>query len=274
MAEPKHLNNAPIVEAIIELVTSPPAGFELKKLLELKQKLGSSYPVVNEIQENTFQFQAGQPVDAQTSTRVHVGYRFNSENGLYVAQLRPNHFVFSRLKPYETWEQFSAEALKIWRLYAAVVSPILSVNRVAVRFINALNLPLPANFEDYLTAPPRIPAGLPQQASAFFSQIVIEDAPNKITTALIQVTQPLTDPALLTVIIDINSFRQGDFGVDEGKIWGILQTLRDTKNRVFFSAITEKNIENLRMNAIAEFPLLFGFLQVLMKMGLASKLKP
>jgi uncharacterized protein (TIGR04255 family) len=240
MSEPKHLKNAPIVEAIIEFVVSPPAGFELEKILELKQKLGSSYPVVNDIQENTIQFQVGQPVDAQSSKRVHVGYRFNSEDGLHVAQLRPNQFLFSRLKPYDTWEQFSAEALKIWRLYASIVSPILSVNRVAVRFINQLNLPLPANFEDYLTVPPRIPAGLPQQASGFFSQIVIEDAQNKISTALIQVTQPLTDPAFLTVIIDINSFRQGDFGVDEGKIWSILQTLRDTKNRVFFSAITEK----------------------------------
>jgi uncharacterized protein (TIGR04255 family) len=243
MLEPRHLKNAPIVEAVIEFIISPPPGFDIKKLLELKKHLGVDYPNESEIQHNMIQINVGQPMPATNTKGVHVGYRFNSKDGFYVAQLLPQQFIFSRLKPYISWEDFSAEARKIWNLYTTVVCPISSVKRIALRFINQLKLALPAQFEDYLTVPPQIPAGLPQQASSFFSQIVIEDAPNKISTSLVQVTQPLTDPSQLTVIVDITSFRQGDFEMDENKIWAILQTLRDTKNRVFFSSITEKTLK-------------------------------
>jgi uncharacterized protein (TIGR04255 family) len=243
MLEPRHLKNAPIVEAVIDLAISPPPGFELQKLLELKKTLGDSYPNATEIYQSTIQFAVGQPVPMPDAKGVHIGYRFISKDGLYIAQLRADEFVFSRLKPYPSWEEFSAEARKVWNHYTAIISSISSIKRIALRFINQLKLPLPASFEDYLTVPPRIPEGLPKSASGFFSQLIIEDTQNKITSALVQFLQPLTDPSSFIVIIDISSFRQGDFELDESKIWAIFEKLRETKNRVFFSSITERTVK-------------------------------
>lgn len=243
MLEPKHLNNAPIVEAVIDLAISPPPGFELKRLLEFKQRLGDSYPNVSDIYQSTIQFAIGQPAPTPGAKGAHIGYRFTSKDGFYIAQLRADEFVFSRLKPYTSWEEFSVEALKVWNHYTAIVSPISSIKRIALRFINQLILPLPATVEDFLTVPPRIPEGLPQSVTGFFSQLTIEDTHNKITSALVQYLQPVTDTSSFMIIIDITSLRQGDFELDDSKIWAIFEKLRETKNRVFFSTVTAKTIE-------------------------------
>ena len=75
-------------------------------------------------------------------------------------------FTFSRLKPYETWENLRDEAYRLWQKYREITSP--EIIRVALRYINKLEFPLPIkNFSDYLTAAPIVPAELPQGVSSF-----------------------------------------------------------------------------------------------------------
>jgi uncharacterized protein (TIGR04255 family) len=239
MSAPKQLSKAPIVEAVIDLVVSPPSDFDVNLLLEFGNKTADSYSKAKEVHRNTFQIVTGPSASSTLEDKI-AGYVFHSKDGLYVAQLRPEEFIFSRLKPYSSWDEFSAEARKIWGYYTAIVTPISSVKRIAIRYINQLTLPLPAQFEDYLTASPHVPAEMPQTVSGFFSQVALEDFPNKTTTMVVQFTQPLTDPSSFTMILDISSFKQGDFELDENKIWGILQVLREAKNRAFFSSITDR----------------------------------
>jgi len=45
------------------------------------------------------------------------GLRFQSADQLHVAQFKRDGFVFSRLRPYQTWEQFEEEAKRLWKLH-------------------------------------------------------------------------------------------------------------------------------------------------------------
>jgi hypothetical protein len=71
-----------------------------------------------------------------------IGWRFVSPDKLHVFQARLNGFTFSRLPPYVDWESFRTEARRLWDLYRAVANPI-APTRIAVRYINRLDLPLP-----------------------------------------------------------------------------------------------------------------------------------
>jgi uncharacterized protein (TIGR04255 family) len=43
------------------------------------------------------------------------------------------------------------------------------------------------------------------------------------------------------VILDIDVFRAKIFA-DEGEAWGVIDTLREVKNLIFFDSITEKTV--------------------------------
>ena len=94
------------------------------------------------------QLEAGQLT--ATTKQDKIGYIFIGNEGKNVAQCRLNGFSFSRLAPYETWEQLRDEARKLWATYWQIVGPA-PIIRVAVRYINQIDIPLPfRDFRDFV----------------------------------------------------------------------------------------------------------------------------
>ena len=148
-------------------------------------------------------------------------------------------FTFSRLHPYIKWEELRNEAHRLWLLYKDITCPD-SITRVALRYINNLNIPLPIrDFDAYLTAPPIVPEGLPQGVSSFLTRVVIHEpsigANAIITQALEQVVGEVAP-----VILDIDVFKLRPEGIEEKDAWDTLEKLRHFKNKIFFKSITNK----------------------------------
>ena len=127
MAEYRHLNNAPITEAIIDLQVRFPSGFQAEKFSSLRETLHDQYPDVEERRRITggFGIEAGKPVVQPPVDKGIDGYLFRSADNTEVAQFRKDGFTFSRLKPYTCWEDILAEAKNLWGLYVATASPEL-----------------------------------------------------------------------------------------------------------------------------------------------------
>jgi len=242
MLEPKHLRNPPIVEAAIALDVTPPINFEVKQLLKLKPLVFKDYPVDDPISAmmSKIDFKPDGQTSTSSSPPTVIGYRFFSSDKLFVAQVRPDVFSFSRLKPYTTWENLKGEARKFWNEYKTIVSPISTIKKISLRFINRLEFTLPSQTTDYLTHPPRSPSELQGFVTGFLSQINLHDAESGIDSTIIQFLEPQTKPEFASLILDIQVSKQIDYAVDETRIWDTLDLLRAMKNRIFFSSITEK----------------------------------
>ena len=244
MARPRFLQNAPIREAIIDLRITP--TIDPSKLANLAEGLKPAFPKQDTLRQGTFGFEIASG-ELKTST-IDSGVRgrlLASEDGKYVLQMRSDGFTFSRLPPYETWETMRQTAKPLWDKYVAAAGAS-TVSRIAVRYINVMPLPLPiGDFDDYLTAPPKVPAALPQELAGFFSRIIIVN-PN--LDALAVVTQAL-EPAVdqkVPVILDIDVYREipsAEWSANDRRIWDALEQLREFKNQVFFESITEKTAE-------------------------------
>jgi uncharacterized protein (TIGR04255 family) len=137
-------------------------------------------------------------------------------------------------------------ALPTRRRYAAQLHPEF-VTRVALRYINALSLPLPLDrFEKYLAAPPGVPPGMPNSLSGFLSRLVI---PKGLDTAVI--TQSVegevksTERAsVLKVLLDIDVSHRCMLPRDEfDQVDAVLERLREYKNQIFFSFLTDEALE-------------------------------
>ncbi len=237
----EHLRNAPLKEAVIDLRTSLAEEISGERFVELKDVLAADYPKVDKTRVLETEIKLGQDTHGR-ATLLDSGARYTSEDGTQVAQFQTNGFSFSRLRPYTRWTEILPEALRLWHQYLEIAN-VEHVTRVAVRYINRIDLPVPVDFDDYFTAPPKIPEGLPQTLAAFLTRIVMVD---EDTNTLANVTQSLErglDEKSVSVILDIDTYRQGQFSTDVAELTPIFEELHTFKNRIFFGFITEQTVQ-------------------------------
>ncbi len=240
MARQRHLNSAPIVEAIIDLRVGLPSAFNPQEFLSLSNILADRYPT-NEPRKmfaGAFGLEEGKPFIQPPEDKGIQGYVYKSKDEKNVVQFRIDGFTFSRLYPYTEWEDVLLEAKGLWKLYSSISVPEL-ITRVALRYINRLDIPLPIDdLQEYFTAPPKIPDSLPQEMRHFFIKIVIQES--DISANIVQALQGSSKPEHVGIIFDIDVFKRQESGFDEDTIWQTFEQLRDLKNRIFFESITEK----------------------------------
>ncbi len=246
MAEYSLLPNAPITEALIDIRIKVIEGFDVDRFLALHDAISGQYPdkKARHKWEGKLEFKKGAPPISDTAETVD-GYIFTSTDGKQIFQARIDGFTFNRLKPYDKWETFRDEALRLWKLYKDFVSP--EIVRVALRFINKIDIPLSPetvfDFDDYLAAGPIVPKGLPQGISSFLTRMVINDPGLDAAAIITQAFEQLVDPKFVPIIFDIDVFKQESKGINEEEAWKILEKLRDFKNKIFFASITDKTKE-------------------------------
>lgn len=245
MAAPRaHLNHAPAREALIDLRFEP--RLPLETLQRFVEQVAPSFEKSTELFEAFIGFapNGGQATANQTLN----GWRLDCQATHYVLMCRVDGFTVSRLSPYGEWADLRGEAAKWWEVFLGM-TPLAVVTRAAVRYVNAIKLPLPiASFEEYLTCPPRLPEGVPQGLSAFIQRVVIPDEARNCVSV---VTQALEEPPAqqgggdsVTVLLDIDVFRPIWIEREQmADVWNCLDELRDQKNRLFFSHLTEKTVE-------------------------------
>jgi uncharacterized protein (TIGR04255 family) len=242
MAEYSYLRNAPITEALIDIRIKVRDEFDVHRLESLHEATADQYPAKKERRkwEGRFEFKKGEtPISAGTETID--GYIFTSTDGKQIFQARIDGFTFNRLRPYEKWETLRDEAFRLWQLYKTVLSP--EITRVALRYINKFDIPLfpepLRDFNEYLTAAPIVPEGLPQGVSSFLTRVVINEPTIDAAAIITQAFEQLVDPRYLPIILDIDVFKQWDH-ISEEEAWQTLEALRYFKNKIFFKSITEK----------------------------------
>ena len=69
-----------------------------------------------------------------------IGYRCISQDKKQIVEFRKNGFAFSRLKPYNGWDNNYKETKKLWKKYCEIMNPE-GITRVATRFINQFTIP-------------------------------------------------------------------------------------------------------------------------------------
>ena len=238
------LKNAPIMEALLDIQVLLPADTDLAVLASVQDRVRDRYPNRQERQHwhiNAIPMSGGQPEVSQSGGPI--GYAFLPPNVCQdrTFQSRLDGFTFSKLKPYETWSKFQSEAKELWGIYAEVSRPT-EVRRLALRTVNSLNLPVPfAEFKEYLLTIPEVAPGIPSGLAQFFMNLAIPQ-PAGETAIVTLAMQPLQQPdaAFVTVIFDIDVFVEQNFSPDADAIWEKCEQLRQIRNDIFFSSLTEK----------------------------------
>ena len=243
------LSKAPIVEAIIYIQTTFDEPIVENSLQNsMSGKVGIGYHFAGSQREIQVQatFTQPQPTNPTVRDMGWKGLRFQSNDKRYVVQFNRDGFALSRLEPYENWEKFLDEALRLWNDYADLTKPI-QITRLGLRYINRIQLPPnELRFEDFLNVGPSTPENLNFPVSGFMHQdsVVVPNYPYAIN--IIKTLQPPNPSLGLNLILDIDTFATVSLNVHRSKLKSHLMEMRWLKNKVFFGTVTEKSLEKFR----------------------------
>lgn len=235
-----HLERAPITEALLDVRVRARKDLQAGELQRVAVQLRDEYPVA---EERRVQFsipalgQAGVP---SGPIDVHE-YYYRSVDRRDVVQFRVDGFALNRLKPYQSWLVWFPRFKRLWSLYMQLARPE-SVTRVAVRCINLIDLPSGRhNLEDFLTAPPPVPKGLPDSIGGFVTNVaLVEETDPPRWLNLTQALQGIGPEGTIQLRIDVEAFVTGDF--PPGEIIPLFEPLHMLRNRAFFRSITPRTV--------------------------------
>lgn len=171
-----------------------------------------------------------------------IGYLFHAPpDDKKIVQARLDGYTFNKLKPYNNWEEFSSEAKELWGKYLKVAKPV-NVTRLALRYINRTELPLPfTDFKEYLLTVPEIGPDILNALSGFFARLVIPNSDIQANAVITETMEKIDDKAeVLPFIFDIDVSRNYVFEPQSDEIWQTLNRLREFKNQIFLNSLTEK----------------------------------
>jgi uncharacterized protein (TIGR04255 family) len=194
------------------------------------------------MRQGQFQFKIDRdkPAQAELLAEGALGWRYEREDGSEVLQLRRNGLTYSILKNYPGWHVLREEVRDAWRDFLAVSGPV-NISRLAVRYINAINIPLGADYDEYLTTGPRVPKSVPPIVTSFMQRVLV---PFEEESAIAIITQTLEVPA--SAVLDIDVFTECSLEGTAVDIWPRLDKLRGIADRIFFSSLTEKVLQSYK----------------------------
>jgi uncharacterized protein (TIGR04255 family) len=248
LSEPfPHLSQAPIVEAVIAISGRASVSLEEASLLDyLKAKLpGYSVRTSRRAVQHTINL-AEAASDPIVKDLGWNGIQCKTSDGLQIVDFGRDGFAFSRLHPYENWDRFKEEALRLWVIYAELAKP-MEIQRAGLRFINKIMFPVDAKLEDFLTSGPRPLENLPLAFAGFLMQYTFMLPEPPFCVQVTQTIQPVQGPVKeVGLILDIDTFTGQPFEATSEALENRLSHLRWLKNKAFFGSLKPQVLEKLK----------------------------
>jgi len=243
-----HLSKAPITEALIDIQGFFGDSSDPKELLELFENCHKQFAesLPKKSQRFARKILLSQSNKNIQSVDTQLGFHFTDDQNKKVLQYRTNGFSMSHLPQYKNWDTLVKDARTYWKIYKNLRTDFV-VNRLAVRYINAIEVPYPLiNYEQYVKGI-EVPPGLNSCNSikSFTNQVLWSvDDPVANVNLIRALQKAKKDSSSTKVVVDIDVFRPIlEIGSDSEEIWDILKTFGNLKNKVFFDTIGEKVME-------------------------------
>lgn len=244
-----HFSRPPISEALIDIKVTLPQDINIQELQKAYDVVREAYPIkeVKAEWETKFQIKPGESPVVTTNTGGQKGYMLYTSDKKKIFQVMINGFTYNQLTNYTTWNDFYSEAMKLWKIYIKVAKP-LRLTRLALRYINKIELPLPIkNLSDYIKTVPSIAENIAHEKTNYFMRMLIKNTENENKAVLTNVVNQIPGGNTLPVILDIDVFREHlDIEVDTKKMEPIFQSLREYKNNLFINNITEETMKLIK----------------------------
>lgn len=233
------LTRPPLREALVDVQLRE----ELPATVLSKFQAPKGFPVTRPLIQSQLQFkiEADNPMKPEVISESLLGHRYEREDNSEIVQFRKNGMTYSILKGYPGWKALSDSAKEMWQGFLSTVGPV-NVRRLAVRYINAINIPAGSDYDEFLTTGPRVPKSAPPIVASFMQRVVIPFEKEAATAIFTQALEPPNTAAIL----DIDVFTECTIDGSSADIWSRLLSLRGIADKIFFTSLTEKVLNSYK----------------------------
>lgn len=244
MPPARHLANAPIREALLDIRVELPAEFSAAVFKGLKTEVGSAYPKMIEGAKTEATLQLGPDGRFLSESRELGLYavQYHSQDGKTVVQFRTDGFTLNRLRPYTEWDSIFPEAMRLWTVYSSVASPT-SISRASVRYINEFHVPgTVQSLGRYLNSIPNPVLGAPGRMNGFLSRTASRDEQTGLSSVVTYSVNESIDGLQTQVVFDVDVACSTVTGSNFAALAPVFESLREAKNEIFFESLTDATL--------------------------------
>lgn len=229
-------SSPPIIEAHIEFRFDNEISIE--DVGKIYKKLSREYPNTTQLTHKHYEVRLDTETLGSQETPITRGATADEADLVLIA---PALLSVTRMSPYAGWTDF-VERMK--RLYteAKAVTGYRKISRIGVRFVNRLDLSMidgRVEYEDYFNLRINLPADFPDLAGYLinFRSYSVE------SECGITVHSGVVEPAVIgcaSFVLDIDIAREHNIPQRDDSIFSLLDQMRQEKNRLFETFITDK----------------------------------
>lgn len=237
------LSKPPIVEAILNFECEFPEGFSLELALKdaevkMEKLYSGKKPVFFQegLLENKGEAQLSWSVKGGT-----LGLQFIKEDERQLLQFLKKGFVFNRLSPYGSLDDYINDIWTGWKIYCSVFRPSV-ISRISLRYINRFTLPTREDgrieLDDYFEIGPKLANEDRFSVVGFLNQYSAIDSQTGYLVNSVLTREPTSETDFI-VIFDNAAIAEGPFETN-GDLSKVISDLRNLKNHVFERTLTIK----------------------------------
>ncbi|HKG92238.1 MAG TPA: TIGR04255 family protein [Gemmatimonadaceae bacterium] len=228
----------PVVEAVVDIHADVPENLSLETLAQIYSDEDQRYPVRESLIGHSITVDASSGLAVKTGQEV-VGHRYMNASRDVIVQVRRNGFSYSKLPPYRSWEEdVLPEAQRLWSRYAEITRPV-AIKRLAVRYINRIDLPPRGAFEQYFTVYPNQPGSMPEPLINFVMRLEIPQTAFHGGMLILTQGRLLSEQKdVFPVLLDLDLSQIVQMPADGAKLWQAIERLHARMNEVFEGCIT------------------------------------
>ncbi|NOX43267.1 MAG: TIGR04255 family protein [Gammaproteobacteria bacterium] len=246
MAESRKLSNPPITEALIDIQVEPVTTLNKELVERAYSTFSKNFPEKRPLRsgELIFTLDVDKGPSSDTLDKGFVGYHFFNQEGGKLVQFRKDGFTFNKLHPYDNWESVCSEAKEFWSIYKNTISPKV-IKRIAIRYINRIDIPLGAELSEYFNGAPVIPAGIPASIEKFITRTTVKNSDIDSSANITLAYEGVNKSEKASILLDIDVYEVLKLDVKEdGFLWDKFEEFHDFKNNIFFNSVTDKTLES------------------------------
>lgn len=239
----QHYERAPIIEALIEIQVRLAPEATAEPLLKLALGAEREFPTSKPMLQGNIDVALAPTTDPKVAASSRTfGHEFRTANGTEVLRARLDGFSYHRLEPYTHWEDWSPRARTWWAKYLDIARPE-EVTRLAVRYVNRLNIPDGAELGEYLLTTPEVAPGLPQALSRYSMHLAIPYQDNDQALIIRQATVDRPAEFAGHILLDLEVTRSVRARPTDVVVWAHIEALHLDEIKAFERCITNRTRE-------------------------------
>jgi uncharacterized protein (TIGR04255 family) len=239
------LENPPVILAVMEIKFQMPPEFDVNTIKRNDAAVRKELPDRQDnIAGNINLPKPSLGISTAQVSSQHVGYSYASQDKSYKLGATKDQINFIIEGKYPGWEVFKSTGLRLINSFSHYISDVV-INRFSIRFINKLNIKEITTVNEYFNTAISAKEGTivhPIDSYFFRYTMRIPDSPIHVN-----VNQSLEEKGIngFDFVFDIDVLCQNTAKYRNLDLTKGMEDIRDIKNQVFFSNLTEKTLKLL-----------------------------